>query len=73
MEKSRTDTSWIWVRVAGTGAGLRSRAQPAGARAGSDRSTIRLWVESAASATAYGSVTDAVTIRPAAGCQASTW
>ena len=73
MEKSRTDSSEICALAAGTAAGLRRFAQPAGASAGSVRSTSWLCVESGASATEYGSVTEAVTIFCTAGCQASTW
>lgn len=72
MEKSRTDSSEICTLAEGTAAGLRSRAQPAGASFGSVRSTIWLCVESAASATEYGSVTEAVTICCVAGCHACT-
>lgn len=73
MEKSRTDSSEICAFAGGTGAGLRSVRQPAGASFASFRSTSRLCVESAARATEYGSVTDAVTIFCAAGCHARTW
>ena len=65
MEKSRTDSSWIWIRAGGTGAGF-------GQSGGRPRSTIWLCVESAASETEYGSVTDAVTTRRTAGCQTVT-
>nr|BFE70894.1 hypothetical protein GCM10020092_041950 [Actinoplanes digitatis] len=71
MEKSRTLSSEIWIRP-GVYSGLRSPDQPAGASAGSVRSVIRLCVESADRSTEYGSVTDAVTTLPAAGCHAVT-
>lgn len=72
MEKSRTESSWIWIRAGATASGLRSRDQPSGASEASSRSTSWLWVESAASAREYGSVTDAVTSCWAAGCHAVT-
>src|SRR5689334_20110465 len=72
IEKSRTDSSETWIFAGAVAAGLRSAAQPPGASAGSARSTIRLSFESVDRPSEYGSVTVAVTIFWAAGCQAAT-
>lgn len=72
MEKSRMCSSWMRARRSGTGAGLRSVAQPLGASRGSARSTTRLRAESVVSAVEYGSVTASVTVRPALGAQTVT-
>ena len=71
MENSRTETSLICIRAGAIGGGLASVSQPGGVSAGSARSTSRLWVESAARASEYGSVTLVVTTRWAAGCHTS--
>src|SRR5919109_4103729 len=55
------------------GEGLRKNRQPAGASAGSSRSTSRLRSESAVSPRLYGSVTRLVTTRPADGANTVTW
>src|SRR5689334_12940219 len=72
IEKSRTDSSDTWIFAGAVAAGLRRVDQPPGASAGSSRSTIRLSFESVESPSEYGSVTVAVTIFWAAGCQAAT-
>nr|BFE75083.1 hypothetical protein GCM10020092_083840 [Actinoplanes digitatis] len=72
MEKSRTCSSEICIRVGATAGGLTSSAQPGGRSSDADRSTIWLCVESTESDSEYGSVTLLVTTRCAAGCQTST-
>ncbi|GAA3336609.1 hypothetical protein GCM10020358_09860 [Amorphoplanes nipponensis] len=72
MEKSRTCSSEICIRAGATAGGLTRPAQPGGWSAGSSRSTSWLWVESTDSDSEYGSVTELVTTRCAAGCHTST-